>query len=184
MAPLQSASVMDLYGTQFGMNPEQIVQQTLKNNQLYSEKNSEYQKNLKENEISGKANFQEYLPKSTFGNLNGNNTNIPPFVKQNNNLRNTNFGPDPAPISINKTEFARRPAFTDINNNFPENQNLSMFNRFQNLLGNRENFGSQLSDSECLQNLVYIANEIQLILKIIMFVIILLFMIKILEKKN
>ena len=31
MAPLSCASVTDLYGSNFGMNPEQIVQQTLKN---------------------------------------------------------------------------------------------------------------------------------------------------------
>jgi len=181
MAPLSCASVSDLYGNNFGLSPEQLAEQIVK--KTYN------QQDLKENQIAGKANFQEHFPQSTFGNLNGNNTNIPPMVNQKNNLRNTNLPPNPAPISDNKTEFARRPAFTDINNNFPSNQGFSMFNRFQNLFGTRdnlfgtrENFGTPITESDCLHQLVSIANDIQLILRIIMFIMILLFIIQILKK--
>jgi len=46
MAPLSCASVTDLYGSNFGLSPEQVIQQTLKNNQECANKNSKYQ-NLK-----------------------------------------------------------------------------------------------------------------------------------------
>ena len=187
MAPLPCASVSDLYGSNFGLSAEQIAQQTLKNNQQCAEDNSKYQQGLKENQIAGKANFQENFPQSTFGNLNGNNTNIPPMTNQanNNNLRNVNFGPNPAPISENHSQFARRPAWSDVHNNWPSNQGISMFNRFQDIFGTRENFGASAgTDSDCLRQLVNIAHNIELVLKIIMFVIILLFIIKLLEKRN
>ena len=185
MAPLSCASVSDLYGSNFGLSPEQIAQQTLKNNQQCAENNSNYQQNLKENQIAGKANFQEHFPQSTFGNLNDNNTNIPPIIKQQNNLKSsTNLGPNPAPLSINNSQFARRPAWTNINNEFPSNQGNSMFNRFQNIFGQVENYTTPLTDSDCLQQIVSIVHNIELILKIIMFVLILLFLIKLLEKKN
>jgi hypothetical protein len=162
MAPLQCASVSDLYGSNFGLSPEQIAQKTLKNNQECAEKNAKYQQGLKENQIAGKANFQE----------NG-NSNLPLHV---------------APTSENNSQFARRPAWTNINNTFPSNQGVSMFNRFQNTLQNtfgaRENFGAPATDSDCLRQIVSIAHNIELILKIIMFILILLFIIKLLEKKN
>ena len=88
------------------------------------------------------------------------------------------------PLVESNSGFARRPAWSDINNNWPSNQDNSMFNRFQNIFGTKENFGVPKTDSECLQQLVHVAHDIQLMLKIIMFVIILLFIIKILEKKN
>ena len=187
MAPLPCASVSDLYGSSFGLSAEQIAQQTLKNNQQCAENNAKYQQGLKENQIAGRANFQEHFPANTFGNLNGSNTNIPPVTQQannQNNLRNTNYGPNPAPLSENNSQFARRPAWSDSRNNWPSNQGFSMFNRFQDIFGTRENFGAPATDSDCLHQLVNIAYNIEMILKIIMFVIILLFIIKLLEKKS
>lgn len=184
MAPLSCALVSDLYGTNFGLNPEQIVEQTLRNNQECSNKNLRYQNNLKENEIAGKANFRESYPQETFGNLNGSNTNIPPKTNPSeNNLRSTNFGPEPGTITENYSNFAKRLALTDKNNNWSTNQGLSMFNRFQNPFQLRENFGSPKTDSERLQQLVSLMKELLLVLKIIMLILILLFIIKILEKK-
>ena len=188
MAPLSCASVTDLYGSNFGMNPEQIVQQTLKNNQQCADKNSKYQNYLKENEIAGKANFQESYPHETFGNLNSNNTNIPPRTNPSQNelmgnTRSTNFGPQPTPESENDSKFAKRLAWTDKDNNWPTDQGFSMFNRFQNPFRLRENFGKPETDSDCLRQLVVLVNELLLVIKIIMLILILLFVIKILEKK-
>uniref|UniRef100_A0A6C0LEE2 Uncharacterized protein n=1 Tax=viral metagenome TaxID=1070528 RepID=A0A6C0LEE2_9ZZZZ len=185
MSPLSCASVTDLYGSNFGLSPDQIVQQTLKNNQKCAEKNSVYQNNLKENEIAGKANFKETYPPETFGNLNGHNTNIPQRTNPSeSNLKSTNFGPQPAPLTENDSKFARRLAWTDKNNHWPTEQGFSMFNRFQNPFQLRENFGAPKTDSECLHQLVTVVKELLLVLKIIMLVLILLFVIKILEKKN
>lgn len=185
MAPLSCASVSDLYGSNFGLSSEQIVQKTLKNNQDCAVKNSVYQNNLKENEIAGKANFKETYPPETFGNLNGSDTNIPPRTNPSeSNLRSSNFGPQPAPLTENETKFARRLAWTDKNNNWPTDQGFSMFNRFQNPFALRENFGKPNTNSECLYQLVSLVKELLLILKIIMLVLILLFVIRILEKKN
>ena len=169
MAPLSCASVSELYGSNFGLTAEQIAKQTLKNNQQCAQDNSKYQQGLKENEIAGKAHFIEQFPQNTFVN----NTNIPP----------KSLGPNPGPISENHSKFARRPAWSDVNNNWPSNQVISMFNRFQDIFGTRENFGA-VTELDCLRQLVNIAHNIELILKIIMFVIVLLFIIKLLEKKN
>lgn len=174
MAPLSCASVTDLYGSNFGKSPEQIVQQTLKNNQQCAEKNSKYQNYLKENELAGKANFQEDYPIQTFGNLNGYDTNIPP---------KTNIPPQPGPISENESKFAKRLAWTDKYNGWPTDQGFSMFNRFQNPFRLRENFGKPETDSDCLRQLVVLVNELLLVLKIIMLILILLFVIKVLAKK-
>ena len=185
MAPLSCASVTDLYGNNFGMSPDQIVQQTLKNNQECANKNSKYQNFLKQNEIAGQPNFKETYPQETFGNLNGSNTNISPKTNPSeSNLRTTNFGPQPAPLTENESKFARRLAWTDKNNNWPTDQGFSMFNRFQNPFQLRENFGAPATDSECLHQLVSLVKELLLVLKIIMLVLILLFVIRILEKKN
>jgi len=189
MAPLSCASVTDLYGSNFGLSSDQIVQQTLKNNQECANKNSKYQNFLKQNEIAGQPNFKESYPQETFGNLNGSNTNIPPKTNPSendlrNNIRSTNFGPQPAPITENESKFARRLAWTDKNNNWPTDQGFSMFNRFQNPFQLRENFGAPATDSECLHQLVSLVKELLLVLKIIMLVLILLFVIRILEKKN
>ena len=185
MAPLSCASVTDLYGSNFGLTSEQIVQQTLKNNQECANKNSKYQNFLKQKEIAGQSNFKETYPQETFGNLNGSDTNIPPRTNPSeNDLRTTNFGPQPAPLTENESKFARRLAWTDKNNNWPTNQGFSMFNRFQNPFQLRENFGEPTTDSECLHQLVTLVKELLLVLKIIMLVLILLFVIKILEKKN
>lgn len=185
MAPLSCASVTDLYGSNFGLSSEQIVQQTLKNNQECANKNSKYQNFLKQNEIAGQPNFKESYPQETFGNLNGSNTNIPPKTNPHeSDLRSTNFGPQPAPLTENESKFARRLAWTDKNNNWSTDQGFSMFNRFQNPFQLRENFGAPATDSECLHQLVTLVKELLLVLKIIMLVLILLFVIKILEKKN
>ena len=185
MAPLSCASVTDLYGNNFGLSSDQIVQQTLKNNQECANKNSKYQNFLKQNEIAGQPNFKETYPQETFGNLNGSNTNISPKTNPSeSNLRTTNFGPQPAPLTENESKFARRLAWTDKNNNWPTDQGFSMFNRFQNPFQLRENFGAPATDSECLHQLVSLVKELLLVLKIIMLVLILLFVIRILEKKN
>ena len=185
MAPLSCASVTDLYGSNFGLSSDQIVQQTLKNNQECANKNSKYQNFLKQNEIAGQPNFKESYPQETFGNLNGGNTNIPPKTNPSeNDLRSTNFGPQPAPLTENESKFARRLTWTGKNNNWPTDQGFSMFNRFQNPFQLRENFGEPTTDSECLHQLVTLVKELLLVLKIIMLVLILLFVIRILEKKN
>lgn len=167
MAPLQCASVSDLYGTDFGLSPEQIAQKTLKNNQECAEKNLQYQNNLKQNQIAGKSNFQENFNKSNPG-----------------NLENNLIPPNYPPPQQNNTQFAKRPAWTNVDNTWPSNQGINMFNRFQNIFGTREDFTLPGTDSECLRRLVSLATSIELILKIIMFVLILLFIIKLLEKKN
>jgi len=125
MAPLSCASVTDLYGSNFGLTSDQIVQQTLKNNQECANKNSKYQNFLKQNEIAGQPKFKETHPQETFGNLNGSNTNIPPRTNPSeNNLRTSNFGPQPAPLTENESKFARRLAWTDKNNNWPTDQGI------------------------------------------------------------
>ena len=183
MAPLSCASVTDLYGSSFGLSSEQIVQQTLKNNQECANNNSKYQNNLKQNEIAGQPNFKEIYPQETFGNLNGSNTNIAPKTNPSeNNLRSTNFGPEPGPITENESKFARRLAWTDKNNNWPTDQGFSIFNRFQNPFQLRENYSEAKTDSECLHQLVRLVRELLLVLKIIMLVLILLFVIKVLQK--
>jgi hypothetical protein len=185
MAPLSCASVTDLYGSSFGLSPDQIAQQTLKNNQECANKNNSYQNNLKENEIAGKPNFKESYPQETYENLNGSNTNIPPRTNPSeNNLKSTNFGPQPGALTENHSKFARRLAWTDKDNNWPTDNGFSMFNRFQNPFQLRENFGTPKTDSECLHQMVTLVKELLLVLKIIMLVLILLFVIRILEKKN
>lgn len=71
MAPLSCASVTDLYGSNFGMSPEQIVQQTLKNNEKCAQENSIYQGKLKENEILGKSDKSnnKYIEKDNEDNV-------------------------------------------------------------------------------------------------------------------
>ena len=189
MAPLSCASVTDLYGSTFGLSAEQIARQTLKNNEICANNNEKYQNGLKEKEIAGSPNFKETYPANTFGNLNGSNTNIGPVVQRTNNdknLRSTTFAPDCPPYTQNDSKFAKRVAWTDSDNNWPSNQGFSMFNRFQDIFGIRENFGdgSPITDTECLKRLISLVKEVILVLKIIMIVLILLFVIKVLEKKN
>ena len=197
MAPLSCAPLSDLYGPDFGNNAtssgQHILQNTLKNNEKCAKENVKYQNFLKENEIAGRANFKETYPKSTFGNLNGTNVNVPPRVSNesnesngsngSNDLRSSNFGPQPAAMTENDSRFARRLAWTDKVNNWPSNQGFSMFNRFQGAFGNREDFGV-LTDSECIQRIATLIQEILFVLKIIMLVLILLFVIKILQNKG
>ena len=189
MAPLSCASVTDMYGSTFGLSPEQIAKQTLKNNETCAMKNEMYQNNLKENEIAGHANFKESYPPSTFGNLNGSNTNIGPRTSNGSNgsngTRSTTFAPDTPAYTENDSKFAKRVAWTDSQNNWPSNQGFSMFNRFQDIFGVRENFASgPMSTDDCIKLLVSLVKEVILVLKIIMIVLILLFVIKVLEKKN
>ena len=155
MAPLSCAPVTDLYGSNFGMNPEQIVQQTLKNNEKCAQKNSIYQEKIKENEILGNSDKSnnKYIQKDSYNN-------------------------------DDNVKYSKRIAFTDINNKWPSNQGFSMYNRFQNPFQLRENFSEPKTDSDCLRQLVSLVKELLLVIKIIMLVLILLFVIKILEKKN
>jgi hypothetical protein len=187
MSPLSGASVSDLYGDSFGLNAEQITKKTLENNEILAKKNEMYQNNLKEKNIAGRADFKETYPNNTFGNFNG--TNIGPRTNPGNNeknIRTTTFPPDVPPYTENDSRFSKRLAWSNANNSWPSNQGFSMFNRFQDIFGTRENFGSTapLSDAECLKYLVSLVKEVILVLKIIMVVLILLFVIKVLEKKN
>jgi len=168
MAPLMCASVTDLYGETFGMTPEQMVKRTLKQNEVCSDKNVKYQAELKENEIAGTANFKEKKP-DTDHKL-----------------------PGPPPPVINESHDTRHVGWSDINNKWPTNQNFSMYNRFQNpsfggsfreLFGNNGNI-EYLNNEDCLHHLVKLVKELLLMIKIIMFVLILLFLIKILDKKT
>ena len=85
--------------------------------------------------------------------------------------------------SNNNTNEARRLGYTNVSNEWPSNQGFSMFNRFQNAFGNKEYFSST-TDSDCLQTIVKLMKELLLIAKIIMFILVLFFLIKILENKN
>ena len=156
MAPLMCASVTDLYGPTFGMTPEQLAQHTLKQNQQCAEKNEKYQEFLKHNEIAGKASFKEQEL--------GSEATV-----------------------VNDSTSARRPAWTDIKNEWPKKQGFSIYNRFQNplkmLFGNGNDI-EYLSNEDCMHHLVKLVKELLLMIKIIMFVLILLFLIKILDKKN
>ena len=160
------ASVMDLYGPTFGMTPEQLTQHTLKENQKCAEKNEKYQEFLKQNEITGKASFKEQNSDKMF---------------------NENKLPGPAPTVVNDSSSAKRLAWTDINNEWPTNQGFSMYNRFQNpfkmLFGNSNDI-EYLKNEDCIHHLVKLVKELLLMIKIIMFVLILLFLIKILDRKN
>lgn len=166
MAPLMCASVTDLYGPTFGMTPEQLAQRTLKQNQQCAEKNEKYQEFLKHNEIAGKAGSKEQGPDKMF---------------------TENKFSEPRSNIVNDSTSARRPAWTDIRNEWPTNQGFSMYNRFQNplkmLFGNGNDI-EYLSNEDCMHHLVKLVKELLLMIKIIMFVLILLFLIKILDKKN
>ena len=160
MAPLSCALVEDIYGPRFNnSNSRGLVIENLKNNNECVKKNKEYQENLKVNEIAGKANFVE----------------VP------NKLNEVNGIPS---RSINNSQFATRMGYTDYHNNFPNNHRNSMFDRFQGLFGNRENYTEFLDDKDCMRHLVSLVKELLLVLKIIMLILVLLFLIKILEKKN
>ena len=160
------ASVTDLYGPTFGMTGEQLAQHTLKENQQCAEKNEKYQEFLKQNELAGKANFKEQSLDKMF---------------------TKNKLPGPPPNVVNNSTSARRPAWTDVKNEWPTNQSFSMYNRFQNPL--KMIFGNDgdieyLSNEDCMHHLVKLVKELLLMIKIIMFILILLFLIKILDKKN
>lgn len=172
MAPLLGASVSDIYGSNFGLSAEQIAAKTLSENQKLANKNHSYQKELKE-EIAGTPNFKEQYLSETFGKNNANN--ISPI----------NTPPNPGATSINNTKFAKRLAWTNPQNTWPSSNGFSMFNRFQDFFGTRENFTEHMTtDSECIHKLVSLVQELLLICKIIMLILVLLFIIKVLEKKN
>ena len=82
-----------------------------------------------------------------------------------------------------QVESAKRLGYTNIKNTWPDNQGFSMFNRFQNIFGEKE-YLANTTDSDCLHSLVKLVKELLLITKIIMFILVLLFLIKILDKKN
>ena len=165
------ASVTDIYGPTFGKSlEEERALHILKENQKCAEKNEKYQQFLKHNEIAGKANFKEQCPDK---------------ILPENKL------PGPPPNVINDSTSAKRLAWTDINNEWPYNQGVSMYNRFQNPIKNslKTLFGynndiEYLSNEDCIHHLVKLVKELLLMIKIIMFVLILLFLIKILDKRN
>ena len=71
-------------------------------------------------------------------------------------------------------------------NNNSENQNTtinSMFDKFKNMYGNKEYLSTKTTD-DYLHQLVTLMKDLVLFCKIIMFVIILLFLIKILDRRN
>lgn len=163
MAPLSCALVEDIYGPSFNnSNSRGLVIENLRNNEECVKKNKEYQENLKVNEIAGKANFVE----------------VPNKVNEVNEVNSI------PPRSINNSQFATRMGYTDYHNNFPNNHRNSMFDRFQSLFGNRENYTEFLDNKDCMRHLVSLVKELLLVLKIIMLILVLLFLIKILEKKN
>jgi len=153
MAPLPCSPVSDLYGKQFGLSHEQIAELNLINNQKCAKENQKYQQNLLETEVAGKAKFKETYPNTT----------------------------SPLPSTENYSEPARRLGYTNTNNTWPTNQGFSMFNRLQNVFGDKEYFASS-TESDCLNTLVRLMKELLLIAKIIMFILVLFFLIKILEK--
>ena len=108
MAPLMCADVSELYGSNFGKSPEEIIsekekllsekysQEQLKKNNECAEKNSRYQESIKRDELSGE-------------------------IDQNDQMK-----------------FAKRLAWTDKNNKWPSNQGMTFYNRFQRLFGERD----------------------------------------------
>lgn len=175
MAPLSGASVSDIYGSNFGLSAEAIAKKTLAENQALADKNKQYQNNLKEKEIAGTPDFIDKYTPETFGKSNNDTSNIP----------NIKMPPNPSANVINNSQFAKRLALANQNGTWPSNNAFSMFNRFQDIFGTRENFTEYMStDSDCIHNLVTLVKELLLICKIIMFILILLFIIKVLEKKN
>ena len=181
MAPLSCALVEDIYGPSFNnSNSRGLVIENLKNNEECVKKNKEYQENLKVNEIAGKANFVEVPNK-----VNEFPNKVNEFPNKLNELPNkVNEVNGIPPRSINNSQFATRMGYTDYHNNFPNNHRNSMFDRFQGLFGNRENYTEFLDDKDCMRHLVSLVKELLLVLKIIMLILVLLFLIKILEKKN
>lgn len=174
MAPLSCALVEDIYGPSFNnSNSRGLIVENLKNNEECVKKNKEYQQNLKVNEIAGKANFVEVPNK-----LNEFPNKLNEFPNKVNEVNSI------SPRSINNSQFATRMGYTDYHNNFPNNHRNSMFDRFQDIFGNRENYTEFLDDKDCMRHLVSLVKELLLVLKIIMLILVLLFLIKILEKKN
>ena len=148
MAPLMGSSVFDLYGTDFGLPPEQIVEKTLKQNLELAEENKKYQETIKQFEIAGVHN-----------NLKNNQ-----YVQHSNVLPENDFNHQ------NEINVAPRMMYSDINNELlssVSNKNsLNFFNRFQ-----KEFFGDP-SD-----NIVTLLQEILFIAKIILLVLVLILVI-------
>lgn len=141
------ASVVDLYGTDFGLQPEQIVEKTLEQNNKLAEENKKYQETIKQCQISGTHNYLE------------NNK----YIEHSNVLPGDNF-------KQNEINVAPRMMYSDINNELlssVSNKNsLNFFNRFQ-----KEFFGDP-SD-----NIVTLLQEILFIAKIILLVLVLILVI-------
>lgn len=169
MAPLPFASLSDLnsyYNPQnniqnvnnnFQQTTNQITQDQLSYNNKFSQNNSNYQQSVQNQEISQKPNFKENKNPISETKL-GSNNEIPP------NIPNT---------SINYTQNATRPGWTNILNSFPINQGINMFNRFQTPI-------EYLSEHD---QLVALLQEISFILKLILILFILMVVSKICEKK-
>jgi hypothetical protein len=154
MAPLMCASVSDMYGDDFGLTADQIAKRQMEKNKQCAIKNEQYQQNLYQTEIGGKANF---VPApNTIGPVGPNGPN--------------------GPAEVNKSEFANRMGYANINQTWPPNNN-SMFNRFQ--IPHREFY----SEKDALQHIVKLLEEGLIIGKLILLVLVLLFLIKLLDKK-
>ena len=121
-----------------------------------------FQKNQAESSkcIDNNQKYQQNLKQEqiagTADYTNKNTATIPPNVPQ---------------VAQNNTIYAKRPAWTDTQNIWPSYQNFSMFNRFQN-----EHYSSS-------DHIISLLQEMLLILKVIMLVLVLLFVIKIFDKK-
>jgi len=148
MAPLMCASVSDMYGEDFGLTADQLAKKQIEKNKECAIKNEQYQQKLYEKEIGGKANF------------------VSP---------NGPVGPV-GPAEINKSEFANRMGYSNVNQTWPPNNN-SMFSRFQT--PHREFY----SEKDALQHIVKLLEEGLMLGKLILLVLILLFLIKLLDKK-
>ena len=148
MAPLTGASVFDLYGTDFGLPPEQMIEKTLKQNLKLAEENKKYQETIKQSEIAGVRNN----------------------LKINQHIEHSNILPEHDYTHQNGINVAPRIMYSDINNELSSsvsNKNsLNFFNRFQ-----KEFFGDP-SD-----NIVTLLQEILFIAKIILLVLVLILVI-------
>jgi len=157
MAPLMCASVSDMYGDDFGLTADQLAKKQIEKNKECAIKNEQYQQKLYEKEIGGKAHFVS---------PNGPGGPVGPGGPG---------GPN-GPAEINKSEFANRMGYSNVNQTWPPNNN-SMFSRFQT--PHREFY----SEKDALQHIVKLLEEGLMLGKLILLVLILLFLIKLLDKK-
>lgn len=149
MPGLAFSTLDELYPSKTNENK---IQQTLKQNQLFVEKNNEYQEQIKQKEIAGKANYVSDVNSKE-------NNNIPP---------NQNIPPNLPKMENNNSIPIMRQGWTNLLNNFPGNQGLNYFNRHQNI--------DYLSDHD---QIVALLQEIIFVGKIIMILLVLILVCKI-----